>query len=573
MRRLVPICLFLIVVAVVPALRATDAGRVSLHICPGGYLGPERGKMPDIGLRWPDPGATEFLGSGGLLVRFASGEEGEPIYLGPGSFESILPGGSVAVLHEGCRNGIRYPAYGCDDDGDGVSDEDPLDGVDNDGDGSVDEDFAAIGHDMLVSKAISSRTGIIVTQSCFRWSYGHVRDFAGFRTEIAYRGRKGKKSPALKDVEAVLFVDFDVGDGEKEDRGRNDIFYFLRTDEGEGAQEAVAATDPGQAGPIAALAVFSVTGPGGESLGVETSISPAGTEIDSLWSAQPAEAGDDGTMTGDMIAFSRIGTAGELEHKESIVIEWAVVFGRNEQHLIKNLSRARETWQGMETGGGVSSRWFVPARKAARIRLDASPASVWINGSRQPALYVGLPPENVEEVEWLKVAGEIVETFEQIDDRIITAVGAELIGGDQRIGIEGQLTDGTIFTAGIDPGDIRKLMGEDRTEIGRLPDECLRLYPNPFVTGLNINVNISQLKEPRMQQAEANSSRAGSVRVYDVKGRLVRTILTEETLHPGDYSMSWDGMDENGTQVAPGVYYCKLQIGERSLTKRVILLR
>jgi hypothetical protein len=37
--------------------------------------------------------------------------------------------------------------------------------------------------------------------------------------------------------------------------------------------------------------------------------------------------------------------------------------------------------------------------------------------------------------------------------------------------------------------------------------------------------------------------------------------------------MGWDGKDEGGTRVAPGVYYCRLQIGERSLTRRVILLR
>lgn len=66
---------------------------------------------------------------------------------------------------------------------------------------------------------------------------------------------------------------------------------------------------------------------------------------------------------------------------------------------------------------------------------------------------------------------------------------------------------------------------------------------------------------------------AGSVKIYDIRGRLVRTVLTEEILHPGEHTLGWDGSDETGMRVAPGVYYCRLQIGERSLTKRVILLR
>jgi hypothetical protein len=256
-----------------------------------------------------------------------------------------------------------------------------------------------------------------------------------------------------------------------------------------------------------------------------------------------------------------------------MVIEWAVVFGRTRQHLMKNISRARETWEGMETDRGERCRWFVPARKAARIHLEGSPASVWINGSRRPALYVELPPETVEEVEWLRIDGERIESFEQIDDRVVMAVNEEALETGGAIGIEGQLTDGTLFTASVEADAIIKLSGEGVSESKRLPEECLDLFPNPFVTDLNIKVNITELSELSAGRPVSSGAGAGSVKVYDVKGRLVRTILEEETLHPGDYSLGWDGMDEYGTEVSPGVYYCKLQIGEKSLTKRVILLR
>ncbi len=75
------------------------------------------------------------------------------------------------------------------------------------------------------------------------------------------------------------------------------------------------------------------------------------------------------------------------------------------------------------------------------------------------------------------------------------------------------------------------------------------------------------------EKSSAAQPGIGSLRVYDVKGRLVRIVLTDEVLHPGEHTLGWDGTDETGTKVSPGVYYCRLQIGDRSLTRRVILLR
>ena len=136
----------------------------------------------------------------------------------------------------------------------------------------------------------------------------------------------------------------------------------------------------------------------------------------------------------------------------------------------------------------------------------------------------------------------------------------------EAIFIEGQLTDGTLFTATLG-GDMLLGTQNGSQPADGLPDDSVQLYPNPFLTSLNINLRIF---DSALTEETTGSS---SVRIYDVRGRLMRTILEQGPLHPGEYLRTWDGLDEYGKEAAPGVYYVKLQIGDRSVTKRVILLR
>jgi hypothetical protein len=49
-----------------------------------------------------------------------------------------------------------------------------------------------------------------------------------------------------------------------------------------------------------------------------------------------------------------------------------------------------------------------------------------------------------------------------------------------------------------------------------------------------------------------------TVAVYDVSGRLVRT-LVDSPQEPGSLAAVWDGTDERGAHVGSGVYYCRMQ--------------
>jgi flagellar hook assembly protein FlgD len=83
--------------------------------------------------------------------------------------------------------------------------------------------------------------------------------------------------------------------------------------------------------------------------------------------------------------------------------------------------------------------------------------------------------------------------------------------------------------------------------------------PNPFKGSLVIHY------QPLAQAQTA-------VQIYDASGRLIK-ILTPGPQKSGLNSTTWDGRDELGIRVPPGVYFIRLITGEYSATKKLIRLR
>jgi len=90
-------------------------------------------------------------------------------------------------------------------------------------------------------------------------------------------------------------------------------------------------------------------------------------------------------------------------------------------------------------------------------------------------------------------------------------------------------------------------------------------YPNPFSSLTAISYSIAK-------SAVGGRSSAISLKVYDLTGRLVRT-LVDRSQEPGYYKVSWDGRDDSGKQVAPGIYFYKLITDEYRFTKKLVILR
>ncbi len=84
-------------------------------------------------------------------------------------------------------------------------------------------------------------------------------------------------------------------------------------------------------------------------------------------------------------------------------------------------------------------------------------------------------------------------------------------------------------------------------------------YPNPFNPEKNIRVEINKLAFT-------------SLRIYNLKGQLVKTLVSEE-LPPGHYGYKWNGTNETGKKVSSGLYIYRLISGKTSIAKKMILIK
>ena len=73
---------------------------------------------------------------------------------------------------------------------------------------------------------------------------------------------------------------------------------------------------------------------------------------------------------------------------------------------------------------------------------------------------------------------------------------------------------------------------------------------------------------------EFSASRAGrvSVAIYDSKGRRVRKLADEE-LQAGLYTRSWNGTNDAGRIVPPGIYFVRMQTAAAVKTEKISLPR
>ncbi len=60
--------------------------------------------------------------------------------------------------------------------------------------------------------------------------------------------------------------------------------------------------------------------------------------------------------------------------------------------------------------------------------------------------------------------------------------------------------------------------------------------------------------------------------IYNLLGQRVKT-LVDEPQKSGEYEVVWDGKDDEGKDVASGIYFCKLTTGSYQKTRKMVLLR
>jgi len=60
--------------------------------------------------------------------------------------------------------------------------------------------------------------------------------------------------------------------------------------------------------------------------------------------------------------------------------------------------------------------------------------------------------------------------------------------------------------------------------------------------------------------------------IFNILGQRVRTLVDEDR-PAGVYAVVWDGIDQDGGQVASGLYFCRLIAGDFVQSKKMLLTR
>jgi hypothetical protein len=93
----------------------------------------------------------------------------------------------------------------------------------------------------------------------------------------------------------------------------------------------------------------------------------------------------------------------------------------------------------------------------------------------------------------------------------------------------------------------------------RAPFELAQNVPNPFNPATSIRFTVPE--DSRVLLA-----------VYDAAGHRIRT-LVDRPLKANFYRVEWNGRNDAGRQVSSGLYFYRIQAGQHSQTRKMLLLR
>jgi uncharacterized protein YfaS (alpha-2-macroglobulin family) len=82
--------------------------------------------------------------------------------------------------------------------------------------------------------------------------------------------------------------------------------------------------------------------------------------------------------------------------------------------------------------------------------------------------------------------------------------------------------------------------------------------PNPFSSRTEISYSLVNMSQVDLD-------------IYNINGQLVKNI-SSQVQGAGQYTVEWDGKNQSGATVLPGVYFCTLTVGNESRTIRMIKL-
>lgn len=140
-------------------------------------------------------------------------------------------------------------------------------------------------------------------------------------------------------------------------------------------------------------------------------------------------------------------------------------------------------------------------------------------------------------------------------------VNESLLAQDARSFVDDGVVPGRSYVYRLEiMDDNRQFFSPDVTvQVKALKLELAQNNPNPFNPTTTIGYTVPSRTNVTLQ-------------IFDVAGRLVTT-LVDDARDAGRYSTEWNGRSANGTQVGSGVYFYRLQAGNETVTRKMVMLK
>lgn len=166
-------------------------------------------------------------------------------------------------------------------------------------------------------------------------------------------------------------------------------------------------------------------------------------------------------------------------------------------------------------------------------------------GGQTPA---GAPCFDNNQSNWVNNTVDLAPFLGQADVRLRFRLSS-----DTSLNYSGFFVDNFEILAVTEQGTTSPVPGAD------LLVAAVKAWPNPFNPQTAI-----QFTNPRAGQV--------SLAIYDVQGRLVRT-LVDESLTSGSHERMWDGRTDTGSRSASGVYFARMIAGDTGAVTKLMMVK
>jgi hypothetical protein len=267
----------------------------------------------------------------------------------------------------------------------------------------------------------------------------------------------------------------------------------------------------------------------------------------------------------------------------------AVVTASTQASLLYNLGQAILTYRAQD------GRWALPHLCARCQEASEAEARIEIEAGDEETLAVLLELTKAAghgelDGESLELAGHsLAPWLVQHADRLAryelprNSMAAQAI---LSAALEGDPAPRVAFSSGVEVGAQGVDLQTDPALLAAQEADTARSsWPNPFQEGTTIRYRVPATLgdafefggEPPAGLDLRAAPPFGDhplvrVRVFNVGGKLVR-VLADEERGVGEYQVQWDGKDLQGRSVAAGAYYVNVEMGEFTVTRRVLRLK